>query len=82
MAKEDVLIGIKHLLENIDLTPILPVHFKKGIYSDWKDTEDAINYFCALDNKTEAIITRNVKDFKKSEIPVYSPADFLQKFGN
>ncbi len=44
---------------------------------EFKDFEDGIQYFIALDNSCEAIITRNMKDFKKSQIPVLSPKEFL-----
>jgi len=37
--------------------------------SDFSDFEDAIQYYTALDNKLEIIITRNKKDFKKSKLP-------------
>ena len=40
-----------------------------ALSSDFSDFEDAIQYYTALDNKLEIIITRNKKDFKKSKLP-------------
>jgi predicted nucleic acid-binding protein len=46
--------------------------------NDFHDYEDALQYFTALENGIDAIITRNLKDFKKSKLPVMSAAQFLQ----
>lgn len=43
------------------------------------DYEDALVIVCAKKVKAEYIITRNVKDFSVSAIPVVAPADFLSK---
>ncbi len=49
----------------------------------FKDFEDGIQYYTALESKCEIIITRNRKDFKNSAIPVLSPKEYLakRKFG-
>ncbi len=47
--------------------------------SNWKDFEDALQYFSAIQHKSiDAIITRNTKDFKKSMLPVLTPVEFLK----
>ncbi|MBR9921345.1 MAG: PIN domain-containing protein [Bacteroidetes bacterium] len=45
--------------------------------SDFKDFEDAIQYYCAIENGVELIITRNQKDFKSSKIPVLSAREYI-----
>lgn len=45
--------------------------------NDFKDFEDAIQYFTAIDNEHELILTRNLKDFKKSTIPVMTAEVYL-----
>ena len=45
----------------------------------FKDFEDGIQYYTALESKCEIIITRNIKDFKISSIPVLSPKEYLAK---
>ncbi|MEM1216476.1 MAG: PIN domain nuclease, partial [Bacteroidota bacterium] len=37
---------------------------------NFKDFEDGIQYYTALENEAEIIITRNLKDFSASKIPV------------
>ncbi len=48
-----------------------------ALNSDFKDFEDAVQYQCAIQNKMDIIITRNLKDFKLSKIPVLSAKDYL-----
>jgi predicted nucleic acid-binding protein len=47
--------------------------------SDFKDYEDAIQYYSAVENGIELIITHNLKDFQKSKIPVLTAEQFLQR---
>jgi len=50
---------------------------EKGLNSDFSDFEDSLQYFSALRTECDIIITRNGKDFKKSQIPVMTPDEFL-----
>lgn len=51
---------------------------RNALESEFKDFEDAIQYFTALENGMDCIITRNASDYKKSSIPVYSPTELLE----
>lgn len=42
-----------------------------------RDFEDALQYFCAKSSGCDCIITRNIKDFVISDIPVVSSKNFL-----
>ena len=42
-----------------------------------KDLEDSLQMVCAKNASLDYIVTRNVKDFEKSEIPAIEPVDFL-----
>ena len=42
------------------------------------DYEDAVLHSIAVREKADCIVTRNVSDFKNSNIPIYTPAQFLQ----
>jgi predicted nucleic acid-binding protein len=47
---------------------------RKAIKSNFSDFEDAIQYFSAVQlGKIDIISTRDLKGFKKSELPVLSP---------
>lgn len=63
------------------LVQVLPMDDKildLALSSDFKDFEDAIQYFTALDNKADIILTRNKKDFKHSKLPVFSAREYLK----
>ncbi len=45
----------------------------------WDDFEDAIQAATAKRVHADHIITRNVKDFKKSEVMALTPAEFLAR---
>jgi predicted nucleic acid-binding protein len=42
-----------------------------------KDFEDAVQYYSAIENNDQLIISRNLKDFKKSKLPVMTAAQYL-----
>jgi predicted nucleic acid-binding protein len=44
----------------------------------FKDFEDALQYFSAQENEMDIIITRNLKDFQKSKLPVMTAGQFLK----
>jgi predicted nucleic acid-binding protein len=69
----------------MDLTTILDVLtvYKKDVYaalkSKWNDFEDALQAQVATSNYMDAIITRNIKDYKKAQnLNIVLPSDFIQ----
>jgi len=44
------------------------------------DFEDSLQYFTAIENNQDFIITRNLKDFKASKIPVMTAGQFIKTF--
>jgi len=48
-----------------------------ALTSNFTDFEDAIQYYIARKNNCDAIITRNIKDYKNSTIPVLTAEQFL-----
>ena len=65
---------ILDLEEYIEIQETNRVNLKKSLQSYFNDFEDAIQYYSAVQiGEIDVITTRNIKDFKKSEIPVLSP---------
>jgi predicted nucleic acid-binding protein len=65
------------------LVNVLPLDDKiseLALNSDFRDFEDAIQYFTAIENDQDLIITRNQPDFKESKIPVMTPGEFIKSF--
>jgi predicted nucleic acid-binding protein len=48
-----------------------------ALNSEFSDFEDAIQYFSALQNEIEVLLTRNLKDYKKAQITVLTAQDFI-----
>ncbi|PJJ83445.1 PIN domain-containing protein [Mucilaginibacter auburnensis] len=64
-----------------DLIEVLPfdkdaVNF--ALSSSFSDFEDAIQHHIAIKNNCDAIITRNIKDYKQATIPVLTAEQFLR----
>lgn len=53
-----------------------------ALYSETADYEDAIMVQTALRVNCSCIVTRNPKDYSFSEIPVFSPEQFLTELLN
>lgn len=51
---------------------------EKAINSNFKDFEDAMQYFSSLASNCDIIITRNEKDFKNALMPVMNAESYLQ----
>lgn len=64
----------KVIAETSDLTDKI---VDKGLSSKFSDFEDALQYYCALKMNCNLLITRNIKDYKESEIPVLTPDEYL-----
>lgn len=81
-----VIPNMKCLSAIVDVLPMDSDTLEQALYVEGKDFEDTMQYFCAVQNHCEAIITRNEKDFRFSRglkdlpepIPVYSPDAFLK----
>ena len=49
----------------------------ESINAEFGDFEDGAQYFIAINNKIDCIITRNTKDFQKANISILTPKEFL-----
>jgi len=63
------------------LVNVLPLDDKitdLALNSEFRDFEDAIQYYTAIENDQDLIITRNQQDFKESKIPVMTAGEFIK----
>ena len=49
----------------------------QALASGFKDFEDAIQYYSALDVKAKYLVTRNKSDYIGEEVIIVSPQEFL-----
>lgn len=46
--------------------------------NDFRDYEDSLQYYTAMESRMDGIISRNLRDFKSSKLPVMSAEQFLK----
>ncbi len=74
LAKEKV----GKLLQYLSIQPIYKDDLLAALASQFQDYEDGVQHRCALkQGKIDAIITRNQKDFKHSQIPILGPEEII-----
>ena len=80
IAKHDIVIEkIKQLLTIIDVLKIDKEVVLDSLNSNFKDFEDALQNYSAVKNgKISIVLTRNIKDYKKSELAVMTPETYLR----
>lgn len=71
---------IKGILQLVHTLSVHKSTIEKAVYSNFKDFEDAIQNFCADENGIQIIITRNVKDYAKSNLSIQTPKEFIAEF--
>jgi predicted nucleic acid-binding protein len=49
-----------------------------ALASEFKDFEDAIQYYTAAENNISILLTRNVRDFKKASITVLTAEQYIK----
>jgi predicted nucleic acid-binding protein len=77
--QEKVIEKLKTLLSLLEILTIDKNSIMVALDSDFKDFEDALqNYAAELNGKIDIIVTRNTKDYKKSELGIMNPEDFLK----
>lgn len=69
---------IRKLLDFLEITAINKQVVIGAMNSEFTDFEDALqNYSAEFSRKVDTIITRNIKDFRKSKLLVMTPDEFL-----
>ena len=67
---------LDELSEMAEIADVTKSVIKKSLKTDFKDFEDAIQYYCALSlNKIDFIVTRDTKDFKKSTLSIMTATE-------
>ena len=79
-ANHDLVIEkIKQLLTLIDVLIMDKEVVLDSLNSGFKDFEDALQNFSAVKNgKINIVLTRNIKDYKKSDLAVLTPETYLK----
>jgi len=69
------------LLENkLIVLPTDGTTIRTAMTTAFTDIEDAVQYIIALTNQCNIIITRNLKDYKKSRLPTMTAEQYLKTY--
>ena len=67
----------KRILELVTVENFGESVVTKASNSKFKDFEDGVQNFCAVEANHTIIVTRNAKDFKESRLSILTPTEFL-----
>ena len=70
--------SLRKLKTFINVLPTDERVIEQSLNSEFNDFEDAIQYFTSVNNGINIIITRNVKDYKKSKISISTAEEFIK----
>lgn len=76
---DKVIESLKMLMKIVDVATTDKQSILEALNSEFKDFEDALQNFSAqAHTEIEIIITRNIKDYKKSNLVVMTPETYLK----
>ena len=78
--KKQANLKTKKILKLVIVETICQTTLNKAIQSNFKDFEDGVQNFCAIEANHKIIITRNIKDYKESELAILTPIEYLIQF--
>lgn len=70
-------IALKKLRLLFEVSKVTEKVIDLALASDFMDFEDAVQYYTALEQKSDCLITRNKKDFSNAQIPVFTPEEYI-----
>lgn len=68
---------LKQLRKLVSIAAVTEEIVDAAINSSQKDFEDSIQFQCAVTNRMNVIITRNVKDFPRGRLRIAEPLEYL-----
>jgi predicted nucleic acid-binding protein len=69
---------VQEILNNLQICPIDYAVLQSARISAINDFEDAVQHSSAQNLGLDAIITRNIKDYTKATLQIFTPSDFLK----
>jgi predicted nucleic acid-binding protein len=81
MTRTKALALLRNLAGLLNILKVDEDSIVQALSSEFKDFEDAIQYYTAMDYKRiELIVTRNIKDYKYSSLAVMTPDTLLKTY--
>ena len=75
MIRDKVIVKslINQLLKIVSVAGVSEKEIQMSLELEWNDFEDSVQYSVAMISQMDGIVTRNLNDYKKSEIPIWLP---------
>lgn len=78
-GRDDARRFIAELSAFLEVAPTTTAHLRVALESAITDFEDALQLGAAVAAGAELIVTRNVRDYRRSPVPALTPADALAR---
>ena len=82
LSKQNPDLEVRKILRKFKvLVNVLPLDDKiadLALNSEFRDFEDAIQYYTAIENDQDILITRNQQDFRDSKVPIMTAGEFIK----
>lgn len=72
--------ALKYIITFLKILPVTSNDIIQAYNIRADDFEDCLLAVCGINNKCQAIVTRNARDFEKFNIPVYSPQEIISYY--
>lgn len=79
-SREEIITKLKGIRQFLDIVNVGAEIIDNMLNSKFKDLEDSIQYYSAVTCSADVIVTRNIKDFVLSDIPIMTTEEFLQQY--
>jgi predicted nucleic acid-binding protein len=66
-------IEMRKLLNLFKISEVNSKVLELSINSEFKDFEDAVQYYSGECSRVNGLVTRNTKDYKQAKLPIYTP---------
>jgi len=68
---------LRELLEEVEMLPFEPEIIRLSLESEHIDFEDTMQFYIAKQHECQVIVSRNIKHYKKFDLPVLTAEEFL-----
>lgn len=82
LSKEQALEALRRLRLLVGVLPVDSDIVDRALASSFTDFEDAIQYYAATAGNMDAIITRNKRDYRLAQLPVFTAGEWFQRAEN
>lgn len=73
---------LNKLVQVVSVAAVSEDEINHALGLNWEDFEDSVQYSVALSGNMDGVVTRNLDDYRKSELPIWSPEQLLEKYLN